>query len=129
LRGTLQAALAQLLAPHQRGKLRLVRLGDPPFVRTDLVPQELRYELVDESVIREESTFGYAVVRARSSTDYGQPEPWQIDEMFLSQKVDIWNALWPSVAWNLDPVQLPSVYKVQSPLHRLNQERVVLLNP
>lgn len=55
---------AALLELHQRGELRLVRLSDPSFVRTGRGAQGLRYELVDESALREGSAFCHAVVLA-----------------------------------------------------------------
>jgi hypothetical protein len=60
-RADVRAALLEL---HQRGELRLVRLSDPSFVRTDLGARGLRYELVDESALREGDMIFDAVVLA-----------------------------------------------------------------
>lgn len=60
-RADVRAALVEL---HQRGELRLVRLSHPSFVRTDLGPQGLRYDVVDESALREGSCLPHAVVLA-----------------------------------------------------------------
>ena len=53
---------AALLELHQRGELRLVSLSDPSFVRTDLGAQGLRFDLVDESALREGGTIFHAVI-------------------------------------------------------------------
>jgi hypothetical protein len=51
-----------LLELHLRGELRLVRISRPSVVRTDLDARGLRFELVDESALREADMIFHAVV-------------------------------------------------------------------
>jgi hypothetical protein len=55
---------AALLELHHRGEIRMVRISAPGFVRTDLGPQGLRFELVEESALRDGDAVFHAVVLA-----------------------------------------------------------------
>lgn len=55
---------AVLFDLHRRGELRLVNLSNSAFVRTDLGPQGLRFDPVDESAFREGVLIPHAVVLA-----------------------------------------------------------------
>jgi hypothetical protein len=58
-RGDVRAALLEL---HRRGDLQLVRISAPGFQRADIGPQGLRYELVEESALREGELTYHGVV-------------------------------------------------------------------
>jgi hypothetical protein len=55
---------AALLELHQGGELQLVRISNPPVVRTNLDARGLPFELVDESALRDEDMIFHAVVFA-----------------------------------------------------------------